>query len=66
MTPAERNAVLEEAAQLIGPKGPRPCDCDPFHCYCGNYGDAQSVAAWDEAELSAAAIRALKEQEPKE
>lgn len=45
--------------------GPRPCDCE--RCDCGNVGDAQAVAAWDERAasthpLDAAAIRALADK----
>lgn len=52
-----RAKALEEAAQKIGPDGPRPCDCE--RCDCMNVGDAEAVAAWDERAANAAAIRAL-------
>lgn len=52
---AIRAAVFEEAAKIIEPKRPRPCDCE--RCNCGNYGDAEAVAAWDAENVAAAAIR---------
>jgi hypothetical protein len=50
-------AGLERAAQVAGPLGKRPCDCE--RCDCGNVGNAQDVAAWDAELACAAAIRAL-------
>jgi hypothetical protein len=50
--------ALEQAALRIQPTGKRPCDCDV--CDCGNRGDTEAVAAWDEATSNAGAIRALK------
>lgn len=52
-----RNDALEAAAVEIDNKRPRPCDCET--CYCGNQGDMQSVAMWDEADANAKRIRAL-------
>lgn len=46
----------EACARLVEPKTPRPCDCE--RCSCGNIGDAESVARWDEAAWAAKAIRA--------
>lgn len=51
-------AERERCVKKIEPTGPRPCDCDS--CSCGNIGDAQTVAAWDEATANAAAIRSGK------
>lgn len=49
--------TIEACAKIVEPEGPRPCSCD--HCYCGNYGDAERVAAWDAETYKAKAIRAL-------
>jgi hypothetical protein len=38
-------APAPDATGLVA-LGPRPCDCE--RCDCGNVGDAQAVAAWDE------------------
>jgi hypothetical protein len=54
-----RVEAIEECAKAIEPKGPRPCDCEPFGCYCKNYDDAQTVAAWDADMANANRIRAL-------
>lgn len=54
-----RVMALHEAADLIMPKGSRPCDCQ--RCDCGNIGDAEEVRAWDEGMASATAILALAE-----
>ena len=51
--------TIETCAKLIEPKGPRPCDCEPFSCYCQNYGDAQTVASWDADMENANRIRSL-------
>lgn len=56
-----REEALEEAARVVAPSGDRPCDCD--RCYCGNHGDMEAVAAWDEATANAKAIRALTQAE---
>lgn len=53
-------AALERAAQIVEPKGARPCDCE--RCDCHNSGDAWAVAVYDEAKANADAIRALKDQ----
>lgn len=53
-------AERERCAKAVEPKGSRPCDCQ--RCDCGNVGDAESVAAWDERTYAAAAIRALEDQ----
>lgn len=55
---ATRDA-FKEAAKLIGPHGPRPCDCEPWGCCCQNPSDTAAVAAWDQETALAAAIRAL-------
>jgi hypothetical protein len=44
----------ERCAKIVAPKRPRPCDCEG--CYCGNVGDAETVAQWDADNASAAAI----------
>jgi hypothetical protein len=54
---AGRSEAYEIAARLVEPKSPRPCDCE--RCYCGNRGDAESVAAWDADAANAKAIRSL-------
>lgn len=54
---AIRAQAFEEAAKLVEPANPRPCDCD--RCYCGNNGDAEAVAQWDADTFSAKSIRAL-------
>jgi hypothetical protein len=54
---ASRRAALDEAAKLVSPGRPRPCDCDV--CDCGNAGDMRAVAWWDESALNANAIRSL-------
>ena len=57
---AWRDEVIEECARLVEPKTLRPCDCEPFGCYCHNNGDAATVASWDAETATAKAIRALK------
>jgi hypothetical protein len=57
VAPCSREAVIEECAKVVEPKGPRPCDCE--RCYCGNHGDLEAVAAWDADAYNAKAIRAL-------
>jgi hypothetical protein len=57
----DRNAVIEECAKAIEPKGTRPCDCET--CDCGNTGDMQAVAWWDEARANADRIRTLRQPE---
>jgi hypothetical protein len=52
--------TLEKCAEVVQPKGPRPCDCD--RCYCGNVGDLEMVTAWDQQEANATAIRALAKE----
>lgn len=52
-----RAAALEEAAKVVAPSKPRPCDCES--CYCGNAGDAETVAMWDAENWAAKRIRAL-------
>lgn len=42
-----RIEALREAAEVVRPRGERPCDCES--CYCSNPGDAQAVADWDAA-----------------
>ena len=42
-----RREALREAAEVVRPRGERPCDCES--CYCSNPGDAQAVADWDAA-----------------
>lgn len=54
-----RRDAFEEAAKLIGPHGPRPCDCEPWGCCCQNPSDTAAVAAWDQETALAASIRAL-------
>jgi hypothetical protein len=54
-----RAKTIDECAKVIEPKGPRPCDCEPGGCYCHNYGDAQTVAAWDADWAAAQMIRRL-------
>ncbi|KRR10837.1 hypothetical protein CQ12_21455 [Bradyrhizobium jicamae] len=61
---AVRADTIEECAKLVEPKGPRPCDCEPFGCYCHNNGDAAAVAAWDADMATAAMIRGLSTSEP--
>ena len=56
---AGRLAGLREAAEVVRPRGKRPCDCT--RCDCGNVGDAEEVRAWDEGTANAAAILALAE-----
>jgi hypothetical protein len=56
---SDRDKALEEAAALIEPKRPRPCDCD--RCYCEKSDDAMDVGYWDAESNCASAIRALKE-----
>lgn len=56
---AGAEAMRELAAKAVEPERPRPCDCEPWSCTCGNYGDAQSVAAWDSDAAAARIIRAL-------
>jgi hypothetical protein len=51
------NGAIEEAAKLVRPKKPRPCDCE--RCYCGNHGDLEAVAVWDADKANADAILAL-------
>lgn len=51
--------TIEACAKLIEPKGPRPCDCEPFGCYCHNNGDAATVASWNADMAAANSIRAL-------
>ena len=52
-----RNEAIEACAQIVEPKGPRPCACE--RCDCHNQRDAEAVAAWDMAAANAKAIRAL-------
>ena len=50
-------AERERCAKVAEPEGARPCDCR--RCDCGNVGDAESTASWDERKHIASAIRAL-------
>ena len=50
-------AMREAAAKAVDPGCKRPCECDV--CYCGNIGDAQSVAIWDSETENAKRIRSL-------
>lgn len=59
---AGRIAGLREAAEIVKPIGKRPCDCEPWRCYCDKTEDAASVAAWDHAEGLRVAILALAEE----
>lgn len=52
-----RQDTIEACAQVVEPKGPRPCDCE--RCTCSNLGDAEAVAAWEAEASNAKAIRAL-------
>lgn len=52
--------TVEECAEVVEPKGPRPCDCD--RCDCGNVIDRELVTAWDQQAESAFAIRALAKE----
>jgi hypothetical protein len=60
---AERDEIARRAlmrgAIALAPRRDRPCDCDAGGCYCGNPGDARTVADWDNDAWAADAIRAL-------
>jgi hypothetical protein len=53
--------TIEACAKLIEPKTPRPCDCEPLHCYCRNQGDADAVASWDTDAQNAKTLREFAE-----
>ena len=55
-----RKQALEDAAKLVEPKQPRPCDCET--CYCANRDDAATVVAWDADTATAATIREMEDQ----
>lgn len=55
---AGRSAAIEECANLVAPKGPRPCDCE--RCFCDNVGSAQDVTSWDSAIELANQIRKMR------
>lgn len=57
-----RKAYILEAAALLEPKGPRPCDCDT--CDCGNTGDLREVEAWDTQKALYDQLVNLAEAEP--
>jgi hypothetical protein len=54
-----RKEGIEEAAKVVGPTGPRPCNCD--RCDCMNAGDLEAVTSWDIQSGFEAAIRQLLE-----
>lgn len=55
---AIRDKALEDAADLMKPKRPRPCDCE--YCVCGKMEDWAEVTRWDADAMNAIAIRKLK------
>jgi hypothetical protein len=67
MTPAERNAVLEEAARVIDRRADTEARNSDHHKACGrDYKAREAAHVARIARQDAAAIRALKEREPKE
>lgn len=63
MTPAERNAVLEEAAAAAD-RFFR--EAMPLMNIRDSALDANAIDAWNKAEIAISKFRALKEREPKE
>lgn len=62
----DRDAIIEECAALIEPRGGPPCGClrpgSYGGCECRNSGDLQQEESYWSAKLDAERIRALKEK----